>query len=198
MTIRNLADNLEVSPMAIYWHVANKDELFDAMGDRMCQDFVVRADRSQPWYEQLRVVYSDMVAVFTRYGDAAKIAVPRLLYTDSGRRLSECLLGLLHLGGFDAAEATQLARHGMRVVVGLVTEPLFTNNVLDAAKRQRVLDGYDRMLQSLPPDRYPNLAEASTSISRVEHLEEFNTMGVGLLIDGLKARAARLSDPATT
>lgn len=198
VTIRNLAQNLEVSPMAIYWHVANKEELFDAMGDRMCNDFVAGPDPNQPWYEQLRAVYTDMVAVLTRYGDAAQIAVPRILYTESGRRLSECLLSLFKLGGFDIAESTQLARHCLCVVVGLVTEPLFTNNTFDAVKRQKALEGYDHMLQTLPRDRYPNLVEASTSISRVEHLEQFNYMGIDLLIEGVKAIAATLNDPAAT
>src|SRR5580704_14285830 len=34
ITIRRLAQDFGVTPMALYWHVANKDELLAAMGDR--------------------------------------------------------------------------------------------------------------------------------------------------------------------
>jgi TetR/AcrR family tetracycline transcriptional repressor len=33
LTIRRLATHFGVTPMALYWHVKNKDELLDAMGD---------------------------------------------------------------------------------------------------------------------------------------------------------------------
>ena len=34
MTIRRIAQEFGVTPMALYWHVKNKDELLAAMGDR--------------------------------------------------------------------------------------------------------------------------------------------------------------------
>ena len=35
VTVRRLAQHFGVTPMALYWHVKNKDELLEAMGDQV-------------------------------------------------------------------------------------------------------------------------------------------------------------------
>ena len=35
VSIRRIAQDFDVTPMALYWHVKNKDELLAAMGDRV-------------------------------------------------------------------------------------------------------------------------------------------------------------------
>lgn len=187
--------------MAIYWHVENKDELFDAMGDRVCRDLVVAIDSEQPWYEQLRTIYTDLLVVLARYPGAAAIVVPRMLYSSNGREMTETCLRLLRSAGFDVAEATQLARHGTRVVIGLVVEPLFTDTTSDAVRRNQILLGYETMLKTLSALTYPNIVESARVIARVEDRDEFNNLGIDTYINGLIALAAKRSavtDPAAT
>lgn len=201
VTIRKLAQTLDVSPMAIYWHVENKDELFDAMGDRVCRDLVVAVDAQQPWHEQLRTVYTDLLRVLVRYPGAAAIVVPRILYSDNGREMTEMCLRLLRSAGFDISEATQLARHGTRVVIGLVVEPLFTDTTSEAVRRNQILRGYETMLKTIPAERYPHIVESTRMIARVEARDEFNNLGIDTFINGLVALAAEraaVTDPATT
>lgn len=201
ITIRKLAQTLDVSPMAIYWHVENKDELFDAMGDRVCRDLVVAVDSEQPWYEQLRTIYTDLLRVLVRYPGAAAIVVPRMLYSDNGRDVTETSLRLLRSAGFDVTEATQLARHGTRVVIGLVVEPLFTDTTSDAVRRNQILLGYEKMLKTMSAEKYPNIVESAKAIARVEARDEFNNLGIDIFINGLIALAANravVTDPATT
>ncbi len=38
VSIRRLGQQFGVTPMALYWHVQNKDELLAAMGDRIFAD----------------------------------------------------------------------------------------------------------------------------------------------------------------
>ena len=201
ITIRKLAQTLDVSPMAIYWHVENKDELFDAMGDRVCRDLVVAVDSEQPWYEQLRTIYTDLLRVLVRYPGAAAIVVPRMLYSDNGRDVTETSLRLLRSAGFDVTEATQLARHGTRVVIGLVVEPLFTDTTSDAVRRNQILLGYEKMLKTMSAEKYPNIVDSAKAIARVEARDEFNNLGIDIFINGLIALAANravVTDPATT
>ncbi|KAA0022231.1 TetR/AcrR family transcriptional regulator [Antrihabitans cavernicola] len=200
VTIRKLADTLDVSPMAIYWHVENKDELFEAMGDRVCRDFVLANDPAAPWHEQLRTIYTDLLDVLTRYPGAAAIVVPRMLYSENGRAMTETSLALMRSAGFDVREATQLARHGTRVVIGLVVEPLFTDTTIEAVRRAQILDGYEKMLKTLPHDKYPHIVESAAVIAKVEDREEFNSLGIDTYINGLIALAEKkaISDRAAT
>src|ERR1700704_1331822 len=52
VTIRRIAQEFGVTPMALYWHVANKDELLAAMGDALLAD-VVPPPATGSWSTQL-------------------------------------------------------------------------------------------------------------------------------------------------
>ena len=126
LTIRKIATQLGVSPMAIYWHVKNKDELLDAMGDRVCQDLEITVDPAATWWEQLRTVLEDFMRALRAHPGAADIVVPRMLFSPNSREAMELVLRVLGEAGFSLPDATQLARHGVRVAISLITEPLFT------------------------------------------------------------------------
>ena len=189
LTIRRLADTLGVSPMAIYWHVKNKDELVEAMGDRVCRDLELTADPADPWDEQLRTLLTDFMRVLARYPGAAPVVMPRMLYSDTGRSLMEHSLGLLRSAGFTVQEATQLARHGVRTVVGLINEPLFTETDLEPERHAQLEDEYETMRAGLPPDRYPNILAAWSDLSDVTAHETFNKLGIATYVRGVVAMA---------
>src|SRR3712207_4603006 len=54
LTIRRLAKELGVTPMALYWHFRSKDELLDGMAARIFEEVDLSVDASAAWREQLR------------------------------------------------------------------------------------------------------------------------------------------------
>ena len=58
VTIRRIAQEFGVTPMALYWHVANKDELLAAMGDALLAG-VTPPPATGPWPTQLRGVVDE-------------------------------------------------------------------------------------------------------------------------------------------
>src|SRR5215469_13958716 len=75
VTIRRLAQTLGVTPMALYWHFKNKDELLLGIVDHVLT--TVRADRAatDPWQVQLRAMVEAIVTVMR-----AHPALPELLH----------------------------------------------------------------------------------------------------------------------
>src|SRR5689334_2373748 len=63
VTIRRLAQELGVTPMALYWHFKNKDELLLGVINHVLAD--VRSDRAaaDPWAVQLRAMLATLVDV---------------------------------------------------------------------------------------------------------------------------------------
>src|SRR3954471_4164168 len=61
VTIRRLAQELGVTPMALYWHFKNKDELLVGIVDHALS--TVRADRAvaDPWPKQLRAMVEALI-----------------------------------------------------------------------------------------------------------------------------------------
>ena len=54
LTIRRLAADLGVTPMALYWHFRSKEELLDGLAERLWSEIDVIVDPVVPWPAQLR------------------------------------------------------------------------------------------------------------------------------------------------
>ena len=189
LTIRKIATELGVSPMAIYWHVKNKDELLDAMGDRVCQDLEITVDPTATWWEQLRTVLEDFMRALRAHPGAATIVVPRMLFSPNSRAAMELSLKLLGEAGFSLSDATQLARHGVRVAISLITEPLFTGVEVEPERRAHVEHEVAETMDSLHPDEFPNVLAAASYLSDVSARTAFEKLGLDTYIAGVRALA---------
>src|SRR4051794_6147278 len=65
ITIRRIAQEFGVTPMALYWHVANKEELLAAMGDALLAG-VRPPPATGPWHVQLRRVVDVLITELSR------------------------------------------------------------------------------------------------------------------------------------
>jgi TetR/AcrR family tetracycline transcriptional repressor len=191
VTIRRLGQELGVTPMALYWHVKNKEELLDAMGDRLFDEMVIDAAAGPSWHEKLRAVVETLLSALRAHPSVRDLAFRRVLVCDAGRELTEITLANLREAGFDVTTAADIARHAMQTAVMLVdiegdAEP-------GAAEvRAALLDTKRRTLAGLPVDRYPHLVEAADALTACEDLEGYYRFGVDLFITGVRAQHSAL------
>ena len=191
VTIRRLARDLGVTPMALYWHFRNKDELLDAMMARVFSEVDPALDESATWLEQFRALLNSLAGALWAHPGAAPLFSARTNSSESSLRVTEIALEVLGRGGFSPTEATRVARHALSTVVNLVVgEPGFiapdsSGELLDARRRARLF------LEALPPDRYPRLVEAAAPLSAREDPEAYYEFGLDLLLAGIGVMAAR-------
>lgn len=189
VTIRKLAGRLGVTPMALYWHVRNKDELLDGMAATIFEEVDLSVDASATWPEQLRALLGSLLTALRAHPAAAMLVSTRTVSSESGLRATEAMLDILARGGFSPAKATQVARHALSTVTNLVGgEPGVvargqSESLADARRRAR------EVLASLPPDRYPRLVEAATPLSEAEDPDAYDAFGLDLLLAGIEAMA---------
>lgn len=107
LTMKRLAEELGVTPMAVYRYFRNKAELVDAILDRFVQESAVTRDAGDPadWQTWLRRTFSAMhralvetPGVLTYLGNAQRFG------TGAFETLDETL-GVLRGAGFDGREA---------------------------------------------------------------------------------------------
>ena len=191
VTIRRLARELGVTPMALYWHFRNKDELLDAMMGRIFSEVDLALDESATWLEQFRALMASMSGVLRAHPGVAPLFATRTNSSEGSLRLAEVALDILRRGGFSPTEATQVARHALSTVVNLVSgEPGFAApadsvEIMDARRRARVF------LENLPLDRFPRLVEAAAPLSAREDPETYHEFGLDLLLAGIGEMAVR-------
>ncbi len=191
VTIRRLTKELGVTPMALYWHFRNKDELLDGMAARIFEEVDPSVDASATWQEQMRALLGLMLDALQAHPSAAVLLSTRTASSEGSLRATEVVLDILGRGGFSPTEATQIARHALSTVSNLVSgEP----GVVARGESEEQTDRRRRarlFLESLPPERYPRLVEAAKPLSEGVDPDTYFAFGLDLLLAGIEAMAVR-------
>src|ERR671916_548551 len=191
VTIRRLAKELGVTPMALYWHFRSKDELLEGMAASVFEEIDPSTDASATWQEQLRGLLGSVLDALRAHPSAAVLVSTRTVTSQAALRATKAALDILRRGGVSPAEATQVARHALSAVTNLVSgEPGVVargepGDLTETRRRARLL------LESLPPERYPRLVEAATPLSEGMDPDAYFAFGLDLLLAGIEAMAAR-------
>jgi len=191
VTIRRLAKELGVTPMALYWHFRSKEELLDGMAARIFEEIDPSVDASATWQEQMRALLGSMLDALRAHPSSATLLSTRTASSEGSLRATEVALDILGRGGFSPTQATQVARHAVSTLTNLVSgEPGVvardkSGELTDARQHARLF------LESLPSERYPRLVEAATPLSEGVDPDTYFAFGLDLLLAGIEAMAAR-------
>ncbi|MEV7012346.1 TetR family transcriptional regulator [Streptosporangium sp. NPDC051022] len=192
VTIRRLAQDLGVTPMALYWHFKNKEQLTVGMADHLVHGFVVVENHARPWNDQLRELVAGLVRVLRRHPCAASVLeevdqmeVPSFL------RVWDTALGLTRRAGFTHEESCLISKYLLRGTTALAAGPanrrpgMTEREAAESARVKRIT------FQSLPQDAYPHIVEMAVPLVEGCATEVYDTFGVDLLMSGIEALAAR-------
>ena len=120
LSMRRLAQLLDVKASALYWHVANKQTLLGAVADAILARRPTRdtTDLKLPWQEVVRQCCRDLHAAVTAYPDGADIVMSMWAFGMGGRAPFDELREILGATGLDARGAKTAARTLLHFVYG--------------------------------------------------------------------------------
>jgi TetR/AcrR family tetracycline transcriptional repressor len=190
VTVRRLAQALGVTPMALYWHFKNKDELMLGIVDHVLTD--VRADRdgTGPWLTQLRAMVETLVTVMRAHPILADLlhSVEKSEAVSFSRATDDAL-ALLARGGFDVEEGFWVASYLLHGAIGLIAaQPdcpvTIPADQVDEWRRQKRLK-----MEQLPADQFPMLVAFAATYKDDLDQERYFRFGVDLLMAAVEATA---------
>jgi len=189
VSVRRLARDLGVTPMALYWHVDDKNALLHALGDRLLGGLDLTVDERMPWPEQLRAFVVSFTAVLRAHPSAAML-IGSLPTVASANALgaTEVALDILRRAGFSPEEAAHITTQIVRTTTSMVIAEL---DVIPATGEPACTEEF---LRSLPPERFPRVIEAAGPLSAHEDPESFYDLVIELILAGIEAAAARRRD----
>lgn len=196
LTIRRLASELSVTPMALYWHFRSKEALLAGLADRIWSEIDTDVDPAADWPRQLRGMLESLVRVLRAHPSAYQLLlIGEKLNSDSALRATETVLEVLRRGGFDPAHASEIAKSALWTGVMLVMSAPYTyaGPALTEADRAEMQRRSRLRLSLLPPGQYPRLVEAAVPMTAcAPEDEEFHyRFGIDLFIAGVQAMAPR-------
>lgn len=160
-TMRRLADDLGVTPMALYKHVANREELVDAMVDHIVGEMIAPdadpdAVTAETWKSALRAQVTASRAVVLRHPWSVEAIETRTLASPVVLAYMDRLMRILFAGGLSA----DLVHHAMHALSTRMWG--FTRDVLptpsmpdDPAERAAALAGF--------AEAYPGIVRMATT-----------------------------------
>jgi TetR/AcrR family tetracycline transcriptional repressor len=187
VTIRRLAKDHGVTPMALYWHFKDKDLLLDGIVERLLTELdLPPADPAGPWDEELRRLLAAMLEVFAGHPGVADLVGPRFMNGPAGLELTERALDTLARAGFSPAEAVPICHQALNVVVSLVTMNPNVRIGPDEAACAQAKRTKAARLQALPPEQYPRLIEAGPAFAGFTDETAYYRMGIDMFIHGVR------------
>jgi TetR/AcrR family tetracycline transcriptional repressor len=176
LSMRRLAQELDVWPMSVYRYFQDKDALLDAMAaDGFEQVSAPPAD--EPWRAQMHTLLEQASqSIAASPGLAARL--PRAFLSEGALKLPEAGMAILSAAGFPPAEAATAWRALWSYTFGFATF------------RAESARGVKAAIAALPEDGYPALAEAGDELAQALASDEEFAIGLDRLLDGLEARAA--------
>jgi AcrR family transcriptional regulator len=197
LTMRNLAQELGVEAMSLYYHVANKETLLDGLVDSLLAeieqergDFDVVLDPAG-WLSTMRSLILTARTVMLRHPWAPRVIESRTTMTPTLLRYFNALLGIMIEGGF----SNDLGHHAMHA---LGSRALGFNQELFEPDNS---DQGDEDAEALMADLGPQLPYLMGMLAEVVHDDPDTTLGwcddqtefefgLDLLLTGLEARRA--------
>jgi AcrR family transcriptional regulator len=185
LTTRALGHRLGVDPTAVYRHFRSKDELVNALADRIMgkgtQPLVTSDGDANP-RGQLRSVFLAIRRALLAHPAMTAIVVRRPPRGTNTWAITEQALGLLRSAGFDDGGAAQAYQALLFYTLGhaMVEAPYAA---LDPAQATVELAVSRVMYQMLPAGEYPNTAAVAPHL--YGSLEEQFAYGLDRLLDGL-------------
>src|SRR5689334_24253378 len=89
VTIRRLAQEHGVTPMAMYWHFSDKDSLLDGLAEHLVEAVELPEASDAPWDEQLRDILRAFVRAVRPHPALASLVLRRILAAEPGLRIAE-------------------------------------------------------------------------------------------------------------
>lgn len=188
--MRSLAAELSVTPMALYWHLANRDALLDAMAEAVLGEVVYEDRRDARWQDRLRAVLGAILGVLRDHPWLGPVARHRIVPAPNFLQVLEVLLDTLRTAGYDPQAAATVADLAVDSLSAIAAE--FPAATIRAPKPRSPTEGQLRIreqLDDLEGWQYPRIREAAVPLTTSNAADDYVELALDILVGGVDSAA---------
>ncbi len=183
LSMRTLAEVLGVAPMALYRHVANRDDLVDGMVDIVFSEIDLPSS-GQDWRAAMRQRAISVRDVLSHHRWAIGLMESRANPGPANLRHHDAVIGSLRAAGFDMA----MVAHAYSLLDGYIYGFALTTMNLPFESGDDVAEMAQTMLEPFPVNEYPDLTAFISDHAMkpgYDFGDEFE-YGLDVILDGLE------------
>ncbi|MBY8881632.1 TetR/AcrR family transcriptional regulator [Actinacidiphila acidipaludis] len=196
VTVRRVAQQHDVTPMALYRHFDDKDGLLDAVAERVLDDVRLPAADDRPWHEQMADLLTAFLDAMRPHPNATPLLFDRILSAESGLAITERTLTLLAEAGMSVDDGAEHACKALNFLVTLVLTEPGRGDDTDPAARDEALRAKRARLLTLDPARYPHVVAAAGPLTDCPSAEAYYRRGVESIVTAMRGPAAAAAPTA--
>ncbi|MFE4959803.1 TetR/AcrR family transcriptional regulator [Streptomyces sp. NPDC056653] len=189
VTIRRLAQDHGVTPMALYWHFKDKGELLDGIAERLFADVRLPTPSLGPWPQQLLATLEAVLDALRPHPEVAGLVPRRAPSSEAGLTLAEHTLALLRHAGLSTDRAAEVAGYLLNAVAMLVTPEPGREHGPDSEARDDAIRLKAASLSGLPLRRYTNVVSSAGALAACASPDAYYSLGLDMLLTGVTAIA---------
>jgi AcrR family transcriptional regulator len=187
LTIRSLAEQLGVKPMTVYYHVANKSEILDALVDLVFAEIELPVPGGD-WRSEMERRAHSTRDVLARHRWAIGLLESRTSPGAANLRHHDTVLATLRQAGFSAV----LTAHAYALLDSYVYGFALQEAALPFEGPGSVAEVAEPMMELMATGDYPHLVDMATSYylqPGYDFGDEFR-FGLDLVLDGIERHVA--------
>lgn len=185
LTIRSLARELDVKPMSVYYHVANKGEILDALVDIVFGEIELPTPGGD-WRTEMERRARSARTVLGRHRWAIGLLESRISPGPANLRHHDTVLATLRQAGFSA----EMTAHAYALLDSYVYGFALQEAALPFEGPDSVGEVAEPIMELMSSGEYPSLVDMATSYylqPGYDFADEF-TFGLELVLDGIERR----------
>lgn len=196
VSMRRVARELSVTPMALYWHFEHKDRLLDAMAETVLGSAELDAIADDAWDRRLERMLSKLVELLCSHRWIGRLLVERIVPQPRYLGALEVMLGSVREAGLSAHDAAVLVDQAVQAVVALTEHEPRAEPGRSKADPERL--AMRERLKDLPADQFPNIRAAAEPLTGDQSREDYYRLGIDTIVLGIAGVAQRACGRSAT
>lgn len=193
LSMRRVARELSVTPMALYWHFEDKDRLLDAMAETVVGSGEFDDLVGEAWDQRLRGVLSTLVELLREHPWIGPLLVERIVPQPNYLRALEIMLDSVREAGFGPQDGAVVIDQAVQAVVALTEhEPRAKPEASKQTSERLAMREY---LENLAAEQFPNIRAAAGPLTGDLSIDKYYRLGIDTIVLGIDAVARRSERP---
>jgi TetR/AcrR family transcriptional regulator, tetracycline repressor protein len=190
VSMRRIASDLGATPMALYNHVANKDELMSGIAGQLLREIDIASIDMSDWAKAIKTGYTEFRRVLLRHPKLLPVLQRKSEMSPDALRPIELAISILQGAGFSPEESLHahwtLSGFAMGHVLWQLTNPLLDGEAEGLMMPQIMAMNQRRVITA---EEFPYLTATLPAMEACD-MDEAWEFGLDSIIEGLRVKLA--------